>query len=58
MTNNPEKLARTAVTSKRVSLFVTCMVDMLCPQTGLSVVEVLQHVGLEVDFPAAQTCCG
>ena len=43
---------------KRVSLFVTCMVDMLYPQTGMSVVEVLRHLGVEVDFPMAQTCCG
>ena len=43
---------------KRVSLFVTCMVDMLSPHTGMSVVKVLEHVGVEVDFPMAQTCCG
>jgi L-lactate dehydrogenase complex protein LldE len=43
---------------KRVSLFVTCMVDMLSPQTGMSVVKVLEHAGVQVDFPMAQTCCG
>jgi L-lactate dehydrogenase complex protein LldE len=43
---------------KRVSLFVTCMVDMLYPETGMSVVEVLRHLGVAVDFPMAQTCCG
>jgi len=43
---------------KTVSLFVTCMVDMLYPQTGMSVVDVLEHLGCEVDFPQAQTCCG
>ena len=43
---------------KRVSLFVTCMVDMLHPQTGVSVVQILEHLGIEVDFPAGQTCCG
>ena len=43
---------------KQVSLFVTCMVDMLSPQTGMSVVAVLEHLGLTVDFPAGQTCCG
>ena len=43
---------------KRVSLFVTCMIDMLYPQTGMSVVEVLEHLGIAVDFPMAQTCCG
>lgn len=43
---------------KPVSLFVTCMVDMLYPQTGMSVVTVLEHLGVNVDFPMAQTCCG
>lgn len=43
---------------KPVSLFVTCMIDMLYPQTGMSVVEVLEDLGIEVDFPMAQTCCG
>ncbi|HLV37342.1 MAG TPA: (Fe-S)-binding protein [Spirillospora sp.] len=43
---------------KPVSLFVTCMIDTLYPQTGVSVVEVLEHLGIEVRFPMAQTCCG
>ncbi len=43
---------------KVVSLFVTCIVDMVYPQTGMSVVDILEHVGLEVVFPGAQTCCG
>lgn len=43
---------------KRVSLFVTCMVDMLYPGTGISVVDLLTYLGVEVDFPAGQTCCG
>lgn len=43
---------------KRVSLFVTCMVDMLYPETGMSVVDVLEHLGVAVDFPPGQTCCG
>lgn len=34
------------------------MVDMLSPQTGLSVVDVLERLGVAVDFPAGQTCCG
>ncbi len=51
-------IERESPQGKRVSLFVTCMVDMLSPQTGMSVVKVLEHVGVEVDFPMAQTCCG
>lgn len=43
---------------KPVSLFVTCIVDMIYPQTGMSVVKILDYLGVEVDFPMAQTCCG
>ncbi len=43
---------------KPVSLFVTCIVDMMFPQTGISVVEILDHLGIEVRFPLNQTCCG
>lgn len=43
---------------KPVSLFVTCIVDMIYPGTGMSVVDILEHVGVTVDFPPAQTCCG
>jgi L-lactate dehydrogenase complex protein LldE len=43
---------------KPVSLFVTCIVDMIYPQTGMSVVKILEHLGIEVDFPMEQTCCG
>ena len=43
---------------KKVSLFVTCMIDMLYPETGMSTVAVLEHLGCTVDFPMGQTCCG
>jgi L-lactate dehydrogenase complex protein LldE len=42
----------------RVSLFVTCLADTLFPQVGQATVTVLERLGCEVDFPAAQTCCG
>lgn len=42
----------------RVQLLVTCLVDWLFPETGLSVVAVLERLGIEVACPAAQTCCG
>ncbi|MEZ4518781.1 MAG: (Fe-S)-binding protein [Chloroflexota bacterium] len=51
-------IERPSPKEKRVSLFVTCMVDMLSPQTGMSVVDVLEYLGVEVEFPAGQTCCG
>src|SRR5262249_54781978 len=42
----------------RVSLFVTCIVDQLFPKVGIAMVDVLERLGYEVDFPEAQTCCG
>jgi len=43
---------------KRVSLFVTCMVDQLFPKVGMAMADVLERVGCQVDFPEDQTCCG
>jgi L-lactate dehydrogenase complex protein LldE len=42
----------------RVALFITCFNDTLFPETGRATVEVLERIGVEVDFPYAQTCCG
>lgn len=43
---------------KRVSLFVTCIVDQLFPKVGMAIAEVLERLGYPVDFPENQTCCG
>jgi L-lactate dehydrogenase complex protein LldE len=42
----------------RASLFVTCIVDQVFPNVGLSMATVLERIGWQVDFPEAQTCCG
>jgi L-lactate dehydrogenase complex protein LldE len=42
----------------RITLFVTCLTDTLTPETGIATVRVLERLGHEVEFPAAQTCCG
>jgi L-lactate dehydrogenase complex protein LldE len=42
----------------RVALFITCFNDTLFPETGRATVEVLERLGIEVDFPLSQTCCG
>ena len=44
--------------SKHASLFVTCIVDMLFPDTGEATLDILEKLGVQVDFPEAQTCCG
>ncbi|GGX08545.1 (Fe-S)-binding protein [Streptomyces noursei] len=42
----------------RVALFVTCINDTLRPGTGQAVVTLLERLGVDVDFPAEQSCCG
>src|SRR4051812_40492540 len=46
------------MSKKQISLFVTCIVDQLFPNVGMSVATVLERLGYTVIFPAAQTCCG
>ncbi|WP_197522950.1 (Fe-S)-binding protein [Actinokineospora pegani] len=41
----------------KVALMVTCVNDVLFPGTGAAVVRLLERLGVEVDFPGAQTCC-
>src|ERR1700692_2646266 len=42
----------------KVSLLVTCLGDALFPDVGVATVRLLRRLGVTVDFPAAQTCCG
>jgi len=42
----------------RVSLFVTCLTDLYYPEVAACVVRVLRRLGIDVDFPDQQTCCG
>jgi len=41
----------------KVALLVTCINDALYPETGKAVVVLLERLGVQVDFPLAQTCC-
>ncbi|MEV4867808.1 (Fe-S)-binding protein [Streptomyces syringium] len=42
----------------RVGLFITCVNDTLYPRTGQAVVTLLERLGVQVEFPMAQSCCG
>jgi L-lactate dehydrogenase complex protein LldE len=42
----------------RASIFITCLTDTLFPQTGQAMVSLLERLGVTVDFPREQTCCG
>ena len=42
----------------RASLFITCLVDQFFPEVGVALTSLLRKLDVEIDFPAAQTCCG
>ena len=41
-------------TSRRVGLFVTCLVDLFRPTVGFAAAALLERAGCEVIVPAAQ----
>ena len=42
----------------KIGLFVPCYVDALYPEVGVSTLRLLRRLGLDVDYPERQTCCG
>jgi L-lactate dehydrogenase complex protein LldE len=42
----------------KVALFVPCYVDAFFPEVGVATLELLEKLGVEVDYPLDQTCCG
>ncbi len=43
---------------RNVSLMITCLGDALFPEVGVATVRLLRRLGVTVDFPQTQTCCG
>jgi len=42
----------------KAALFIPCYVDALFPEVGIATLELLERLGVEVDYPLDQTCCG
>ena len=42
----------------RIGLMVTCLVDVMRPEIGMSAIKLLEAAGCEVVVPETQTCCG
>lgn len=42
----------------QVALFATCLADQFYAEACADAVRVLRHVGVDVDYPEGQTCCG
>lgn len=49
---------RPPITQRRVQLMATCLCDAFYDDVARATVEVLEHLGVEVEFPEGQTCCG
>ncbi len=42
----------------RIGLFIPCYVDAFHPEVGIATLELLERLGLDVEYPPDQTCCG
>lgn len=42
----------------KIGLFIPCYVDQFYPQVGIAAFNVLKKLGLDVEYPLDQTCCG
>ena len=42
----------------RVGLVIPCYVDVFYPEVGVATLELLEKLGIEVEYPFDQTCCG
>jgi L-lactate dehydrogenase complex protein LldE len=42
----------------RIGLFIPCYINQFYPQVGIATLELLEKLGLDVDYPLQQTCCG
>lgn len=41
-----------------VGLFVPCYIDQFYPDVAIATLELLERLGVNVDYPDGQTCCG
>lgn len=42
----------------KVGLFIPCYIDQFYPQVGIATYELLFKLGVNVEYPLSQTCCG
>lgn len=42
----------------KIALFIPCYINALYPQVGEASYRLLRSLGLDVDYPLEQTCCG
>ena len=42
----------------KIGLFIPCYVNQFYPRVGIATLELLEGLGLDVEYPMEQTCCG
>ena len=42
----------------KVGLFIPCYINAIYPQVGVASYKLLKNLGVDVDYPLDQTCCG
>jgi L-lactate dehydrogenase complex protein LldE len=42
----------------KASIMITCLGDLFFPEVGVAMVTLLRRLGVAVEFPEGQTCCG
>jgi len=42
----------------KIGLFIPCYVNAIYPEVGVATYKLLDYLGVEVDYPLDQTCCG
>ncbi|MDO4164158.1 MAG: (Fe-S)-binding protein [Bacteroides sp.] len=42
----------------KVGLFIPCYINAIYPQVGVASYKLLKSLGIDVDYPLDQTCCG
>ena len=42
----------------KAQLFITCLAEQFYPQVLVQMVDLLERLGVNVEFPTEQTCCG
>ena len=42
----------------KIGLFIPCYINAVYPEVGVASYKLLKSIGLDVDYPLDQTCCG
>lgn len=42
----------------KIGLFIPCYINAVYPQVGVASFKLLKSLGVDVDYPLDQTCCG